>query len=210
MHSESIDKKTRYILEKIGGSSFAKDFYLAGGTALALHLGHRQSIDLDWFSGQNFSNEKIKKNLALLGNFKLLNEEKDTIHGTLDEIRVSFFHYGYNLLFPLIKFGNIDLADERDIAAMKIDAISSRGSKKDFIDLYFLLKNYSLAELIDFFEKKYKNIEYNKLHILKSFSYFDDAESDPAPVMIQDIEWGKIKEVIADKAKKLLDDENMS
>jgi len=206
MHPESIDKKTKYILEKIRGSSFAKDFYLAGGTALALQLGHRQSIDLDWFSGQDFSNEKIKKNLVLLGNFKLLSEEKDTIHGVLDEIRVSFFHYGYNLLFPLIKFENIDLADERDIAAMKIDAISSRGSKKDFIDLYFLLKNYSLAELTDFFEKKYKNIGYNKLHILKSLSYFDDAESDPTPVMIRDIEWGKIKEVIADKVKKLLDE----
>ncbi|MFA4998416.1 MAG: nucleotidyl transferase AbiEii/AbiGii toxin family protein [Candidatus Paceibacterota bacterium] len=193
-------------MEKIGDSSLAKDFYLAGGTALALQLGHRQSVDLDWFSRQNFSNEKIKKDLALLGNFKLLSEEKDTIQGILDEIRVSFFHYGYDLLFPLIKFKSIDLADERDIAAMKIDAISSRGSKKDFIDLYFLLKKYSLAELIGFFENKYKNVEYNKLHILKSFSYFDDAESEPAPVVIQDIEWNKIKEVIADKAKKILDE----
>ncbi|MDP2864070.1 MAG: nucleotidyl transferase AbiEii/AbiGii toxin family protein [bacterium] len=209
MHPESSDKKTKYILEKIGGNSLSKDFYLAGGTALALQLGHRQSIDLDWFSGQDFLNEKIKKNLVLLGNFKLLSEEKDTIHGTLDEIRVSFFHYGYKLLFPLIKFENIDLADERDIAAMKIDAISSRGSKKDFIDLYFLLKKYSLAELIDFFEKKYKNIKYNKLHILKSFSYFDDAENEPMPMMIRDIEWGKIKEVITDKVKKLLDDEGL-
>jgi len=209
MHPESIDKKTKYILEKIGGSFLTKDFYLAGGTALALQLGHRQSIDLDWFSGQDFLNEKIKKNLVLLGNFKLLSEEKDTIHGTLDEIRVSFFHYGYKLLFPLIKFENIDLADERDIAAMKIDAISSRGSKKDFIDLYFLLKNYSLVELIDFFEKKYKNIEYNKLHILKSLVYFDDAENEPMSMMIRDIEWGKIKEVITDKVKKLLDDEGL-
>lgn len=177
---------------------------MAGGTALALQLGHRQSIDLDWFSGQDFSNEKIKKNLVLLGNFKLISEENGTIHGALDEIRVSFLHYGYNLLFPLIKFENINLADERDIAAMKIDAVSSRGSKKDFIDLYYLFKKYSLAELIGFFEKKYKNIEYNKLHILKSLSYFDDAESDPTPVMVQDIEWGAIKKVIVDKVKKLL------
>ncbi len=204
MYSETINSKTKCVLEKIRGSLLVRDFYLAGGTGLALQLGHRQSIDLDWFSEQNFSNEKIKNNLALLGSFKLLGEEKGTIHGTLDEIRVSFFYYGYKLLFPLIKFGNIDLADERDIAAMKIDAISSRGSKKDFIDLYFLSEKYSLTELIDFFEKKYKGIEYNKLHILKSLSYFDDAESEPMPIMVKEIEWEKIKDRIRVEVKKLI------
>ncbi len=204
MYSETINSKTKCVFEKIGGSPLVRDFYLAGGTGLALQLGHRQSIDLDWFSDQDFSNEKIKKNLALLGNFKLLSEEKGTIHGTLDEIRVSFFYYGYSLLFPLINFTNINLADERDVAAMKIDVISSRGSKKDFVDLYFLLEKYSLVELIDFFEKKYKGIEYNKLHILKSLNYFDDAESDPIPIMIREVEWEEIKDRIRAEIKKLI------
>ena len=204
MYPESINSKTKRILEKIGSGPLARDFYLAGGTGLALQLGHRQSIDLDWFSEHDFSNEKIKKNLALLDNFKLLSEEKGTIHGTLNEIRVSFFYYGYKLLFPLINFTNINLADERDIAAMKIDAISSRGSKKDFIDLYFLLEKYSLSELIDFFEKKYRNIKYNKLHILKSLSYFDDAENEPMPTMIKEVEWKEIKDRIRVEVKKLI------
>jgi len=204
MYPESINSKTKRILEKIRSGPLARDFYLAGGTGLALQLGHRQSIDLDWFSEHDFSNEKIKRNLALLGNFKLLSEQKGTIHGTLDEIRVSFFYYGYKLLFPLVKFEDINLVDERDIAAMKIDAVSSRGSKKDFIDLYFLLEKYSLVELIGFFEKKYKGIEYNKLHILKSLSYFDDAENEPMSIMIKEVEWEKIKDRIRAEVKKLI------
>jgi len=204
MYSKTINSKTKRVLQKIGDTLLARDFYLTGGTALALQLGHRQSIDLDWFSEQDFLNEKIKKILALLGNFKLLSEEKGTIHGTLNEIRVSFFYYNYSLLFPLIKFGGIKLADERDIAAMKIDAISSRGNKKDFMDIYFLLEKYSLTELIDFFEKKYKDIEYNKLHIFKSLVYFNDAENEPMPIMIKKAEWKTVKEKIKAEVKKMI------
>lgn len=204
MYSETISPKTKRVLEKIGSGFLVRDFYLAGGTALALQLGHRQSNDLDWFSEQDFLNEKIKKSVALLGNFKLLSEEKGTIHGTLNEIRVSFFYYNYSLLFPLIKFEGINLADERDIAAMKISAISSRGSKKDFIDLYFLLEKYPLTELIDFFEKKYKEIEYNKLHIFKSIIYFNDAENEPMPIMIKKVEWETVKEKIKAEVKKII------
>ena len=87
---------------------------------------------------------------------------------------------------------------------MKIDAISSRGSKKDFIDLYFLLEKYKLEELIGFFEKKYSGIKYNKLHIFKSLVYFDDAENEPMPVMTQKAEWEKIKERIGVEVRKLI------
>ena len=191
-------------MEKIGQSNIGKKFYLAGGTALAIKLGHRQSIDLDWFSRENFSNTDLKKELSGLGDFVLDNESEGTINGSLDQIRVSFFCYDYSQLFPLIQFERINLADERDIAAMKIDAISSRGSKKDFIDLYFLLEKYSLLELIDFFETKYKGIKYNKLHIFKSLVYFDDAENEPMPVMTQKAEWEKIKERIGVEVRKLI------
>jgi hypothetical protein len=121
-----------------------------------------------------------------------------------DTLLAKDFYYNYSLLFPLIKFGGIKLADERDIAAMKIDAISSRGNKKDFIDLFFLLEKYSLTELIDFFEKKYKDIEYNKLHIFKSLVYFNDAESEPMPIMIKKAEWETVKEKIKAEVKKMV------
>ncbi len=204
MYPESISEQTRTVLAKISRGFIASGFYLAGGTALALQLGHRESIDLDWFSGKNFDSSSIKKILAGLGKFELIGESEGTINGVLDDIRVSFFYYDYELLFPLIGFENINLADERDIAAMKIDAVSSRGSKKDFIDVYFLLEKYHLGELIDFFEQKFSSIKYNKLHILKSLTYFEDAENEPIPIMIKLMEWDFVKEKIRTDANQLL------
>ncbi len=199
MFENAIQPETKRVLEKIAESEIKNEFYLAGGTALAIHLGHRESVDLDWFCQKSFSNSKVKKNLEETGKFELISEEEGTINGLLDNIKVSFFKYDYDLVFPLVSSKNINLADERDVAAMKIDAISSRGSKKDFIDLFFLLKKHTLEDLLDIFSKKYKNIKFNKLHILKSLAFFEDAESDPMPVMLQSADWISIKNSIQEK-----------
>ena len=196
MHKEAIDERTKRVWNKIAETGIAGHFYLAGGTVLAVHLGHRKSIDLDFFSQENFSTSDLKRQLSRIGEIVLLGESDGTLHMTVDHVMVSFFHYGYGLLFPLINFEGLVLADERDIAAMKLDAVSSRGSKKDFIDIYELLKKYTLAELIDFFEKKYAGIRYNMLHILKSLIYFDDADGEPPPVMLRDADWDNIKQSI--------------
>jgi len=199
MFNESISKETKLVLQKISQSDLVRQFYLAGGTALAVQLGHRESIDLDWFCQTDFSNQEVKTTLAGLGDFQVTNESEGTIDGVLDNVKVSFFRYQYKLLFPFVDFEKIQMADERDIAAMKIDAMSSRGSKKDFIDIFFLLKKYSLDELIGFFERKYTEISYNKLHILKSLVYFTDADDEPMPVMLQDTDWEKVKKNIQEK-----------
>jgi hypothetical protein len=204
MGKRPINQETEHVLEKIKKITADNNFYLAGGTALAIQLEHRESIDLDWFSTDFFSNEKIKKQLGQIGNFKLDQEEKGTIHGSLDGVKITFLHYKYRPVFPLIDFKEVKLADERDIAAMKLDAISSRGSKKDFIDLYFLLEKYSLKELFEFFENKYKDIEYNKIHLIKSLLYFEEAEQDPMPIMIKDKNWQEIKEKIKTEALDFL------
>lgn len=204
MHPEAISAKTRLVLEKIKKSGLAQNFYLAGGTALAIQLGHRESIDLDFFYREEFSNSKLKEKLSKIGDYFLTSEEEGTLHGTLDDVKLSFLKYDYAQLYPLLEFEGIKLADLRDIAAMKIDAISSRGSKKDFMDLYFLLEKYSLAELIAFFEKKFKGIRYNKLHILKSITFFAEAEDDPASVMLKDVNWETVKKKIEAESKKSL------
>ena len=204
MFKESINQKTRLVLEKISQSDLVERFYLAGGTALAIALKHRESIDLDWFSQADFSNQEIKAQLSQLGVFQVIGESEGTVNGLLDNVRVSFLRYQYKLLFPLVAIAKVKLADERDIAAMKIDAISSRGSKKDFIDIFFLLKKYSLAEMIGFFEKKYSRINYNKLHLLKSLVYFADADNEPMPVMIRIIDWEKVKRDIQIKVNAWL------
>lgn len=204
MHRETLAPETSRVLEKISKQSFIKDFYLVGGTALALHFGHRESIDLDFFSAQDFSLEKMKKEISALGQYRLTNEEDGTLDGMLDDVKLTFIRYEYPLLFPLVDWDGVKLADERDIACMKIDAVSSRGSKKDFIDLYFLLEKYSLPELLSFFEQKYSHIEYNKLHLLKSLAYFDDAEEDVMPKMLKDVSFDAVKEKILEETRKLI------
>lgn len=204
MHKQTLAKNTERVLEKIAGSGISEDFYLAGGTALALELGHRKSDDLDWFSSKPFSNDRVKKKLSEIGAFELTSEEQGTIHGVLDEVKVSFLEYGYGMLYPFVRFENANLADERDIAAMKIDAMSSRGSRKDFVDMYFLLKKYSILDLIGFFEQKYKNIQFNKLHILKSMTFFADAEAEPMPIMMQQVSWEEIKQTIQAETNSML------
>jgi len=203
MHPETINEKTKSVLAKIAKLDFINGFYLAGGTALAIQLGHRESVDLDFFSNKKFYVQGLKSQLSQVGNLEVDYEDEDTLNGMLDEVKISFFYYGYGRIFDLIEYEGIFLASERDIAAMKIDTISSRGNKKDFVDVYFLLKKYSLDQLVGFFEKKYKNIRYNKLHILKSLVYFEDADSDPDPLMLVDFDWGKSKIFLVGEVKKM-------
>ena len=193
MHEEVINKKTKRVLAALVRSNLIKDFYLARGTALALQYGHRKSIDLDWFKQQSFNTVKLKRDLAALGKIVVDSEEKDTFNLNLAGVKLSFLGYPYKLLFPLLNWQGIKIADHRDIACMKLDAVSSRGSKKDFIDLHFFLQDYSLADLLKLFAKKYKGIEYNKLHILRSLVYFIDADKEPMPLMLRKVDWQEVK-----------------
>ncbi len=122
----------------------------------------------------------------------------------IDTITMSYFQYPYSLLFDPVPFQKIYLADQRDIAAMKLDTIASRGSRKDFIDLYEFLKTYSIQEILNFFEKKYANLNYNKFHLLKSLTYFNDAETDPMPVMLKQVDWPEVKNTIRKKVTTYL------
>lgn len=204
MRKEAISQTTLAVWQKIAANPLAENFYLAGGTALAVQLGHRQSIDLDFFSDKDWSGEEVKRQLSSLGKFEVVSEAAGTLHGLLDGVRVSFLRYHYDLLFPPATFAALKLADERDIAAMKISAISSRGGKKDFIDLFFLLKKYDLPDLVGFFEKKFQGIGYNKLHIFKSLTYFEEAENEPTPMMLKKVAWREVKEEIRDKVNEFL------
>ncbi|MCK4781766.1 nucleotidyl transferase AbiEii/AbiGii toxin family protein [Candidatus Parcubacteria bacterium] len=202
MHKKVINQKTENLLSKLTESKIIKDFYLAGGTALALQYGHRKSIDLDWFNQKDFDTAKLKKDLAQLGKIIIDSEEKNTLNLTINNVKLSFLGYPYKLLFPFVKWRGIKLADPRDIACMKLDAVSSRGAKKDFIDLYFILKDCSLVELMRFFNKKYQKIEYNQLHILKSLVYFVEADSEPMPIMLQEIDWQEVKKYFQETIKQ--------
>ena len=180
-----------------------KSFYLAGGTALALQIGHRQSVDFDFFSDDAFDVRMIVKEAMKYGEFELFSEAENTLHGLLNGVQISFFKINDNLLGPTNDYNeNLKLASLLDIAVMKLNAISGRGNKKDFIDLSFLLKYFGLIELLEKYEKKYGRSISNQYHLLKSLLYFADAENQPMPRMKIRKTWLQAKKEIILATKK--------
>jgi len=194
MLKEVISKKTRSNLELLKKADVLNDFYLAGGTGLALQLKHRLSIDLDFFIEKNINTKDLINKIKECGELVINREEENTLNGIFNGTKIMFLKYPYPLLFPLQKVENITTADTRDIGCMKISAVSSRGTKKDFIDLFFIYKNVlDFEELLKLFKKKYKGIDYNIMHILKSLTYFNDAEKEPMPKMLKPVNWEDVK-----------------
>ena len=175
LHWNILDDKRRAILPLLKNFSDDK-FYLAGGTGLALQIGHRDSIDFDFFKEGDFDTTfLIEKISAIFASHKLTitQQEKNTVSCLIDDsMQLSFFGYHHSLLFPLIKTDYFDIASIIDIGCMKLSAVTSRHMEKDYIDLHFILQNIPLFELLENFVKKYPN--FDKTLILKSLVYFDD------------------------------------
>jgi len=203
MFEKAIDSKTRQVLRKIRETQVLENFYLAGGTALSLILGHRKSIDLDFFSSSFPKFEILVAKLKTL-NPKVINQDKGTLDLYIDGVKVSFLEYKYPLVGDFLEFDQVKVASLEDIACMKLSAISSRGSKKDFIDLYFILQKFSLGELLALFEKKFKGVNYQMSHILKSLVYFEEAEKQPDPEFLVDVDWNEVKSFLEGKVKELI------
>lgn len=202
MFEKVLSGQTLQDLEALARLGLFSSFYLAGGTGCSLQIGHRISFDLDLFSREKFKTKNLIERLRACGQFLLEVKEPDTLIGIFEKTRISLFRYPYQLLFPAKEFRRLSVADIRDIACMKLDAISSRGSRRDFVDLYFIIKEIgNLKIVIDFFKKKYEGIEYNIMHILKSLVYFEDAEKEPMPIMIKNVNWIDIKKFFEENVR---------
>lgn len=203
MYPQTLYPKTKQVLNDLKVQSLLKDFYLAGGTALALQIGHRRSIDLDFFTN-NFPEREILMQKLKMFKPKITQEVPGTLDILINNVKVSFLEYKYPLLEPLLEFESVNIADLVDIACMKLTAISSRGSKKDFVDLYFLLNKYPLDQLLTKFERKYKGVKYQKIHILKSLTFFNDADNEPEPDYMQRVDWVEVKSSLENEIKRYL------
>lgn len=204
MFTKTLSGKAQKSLALLGKNILPKGTYMAGGSALALHFGHRISVDFDFFTPLSFSSSSLAEKLKTFGDFKTKTLVSDTLLGTFNEVQFSIFFYKYPLLFSPIKFLGIDVADPKDIGAMKISAIMDRGTKKDFIDLFFLSQNgISLENCFQFYDKKYKVLGNNLYSIITSLSYFVDAENSEMPVMLNKISWIKIKDFFEKEAIRL-------
>lgn len=203
MFTKGIDKTTRHSLAVLGQNSATKQFYIAGGTACALRIGHRLSFDLDFFTPESFDAKQLDKKLKKIGAYERDRVTKNTLLGTFLGTKVSFFKYPYPLIAKTELFDHVHVADLADIAAMKIDAVSDRGRKRDFIDLFFIAQKYSLEEILKFYDKKYHLLKTNKFHIAKSLAFFTDAQSDPMPEMTTNVNWSRVKGFFQKEALRL-------
>ncbi len=178
--------------------------YLAGGTALALQIGHRVSVDLDFFITEPFNKTTLVRKLGSYRGFVLVGTAEGTIWGTIGDTNFSIFFYKYPLLMPLVPFEGIKLASLADVAAMKIHAIEDRGTRRDFVDVYFLSQKYSLEEMLLFYQKKYDVLEDHLYSILRSLDYFEDAEKESnMPNMVKKVNWEDVKEYFRKETREL-------
>jgi len=203
LHYETVNTKTLELLNKIQSVDIFRNLRLVGGTSLALQIGHRESIDLVFFGEVNIDKFEILSALNNLGTVEIKQSTKNINIFSVNEIKVDIVNYPYPWLEKTHLEDNIKLAGKSDIAAMKLSAITGRGSKKDFIDLYFLLQEYTLMEIIKFYEQKYH--DGSTFLVLRSLVYFDDADQEPMPKMLKIVDWHRVKEVITEKLKEYSD-----
>ena len=203
-HRRVIPASTEASLCALQDARLLDRFYLAGGTGLALQFGHRLSLDLDFFAKEQFDEEMLLQRVQALDGFALVAKAPYTLHATVQETKVSFLGYAYPVLFPTNPFLEVAVADPRDIACMKVSAVAGRGTKRDFVDLYLCAKQYGLKEILRLFDQKFAQTHYSRIHILKSLTFFSDAEKDPMPHMLVPLDWDTVKQFFLLESPRLL------
>lgn len=192
---QTVLPDTLELLKVLMQQPLLKDMRLVGGTSLALQYGHRRSVDLDFF-GQ--TTEDVDELTDMMRECSI-----DMVKGNctkriktyfLNGVKVDVVNYDYKWIDDVVEEDDLRLASPKDIAAMKVNAVMGRGTKKDFIDVYFLLKHYSFDELIQFYLQKYT--DGSEYRALLSMSYFADADAQPMPYMFQDVDWEMVKSEI--------------
>jgi predicted nucleotidyltransferase component of viral defense system len=201
-----LDKKRLDLLPFF--KNFKKDFYLGGGTALALQMGHRDSVDFDFFGKEDIDTKKLFdfiKEIFKEHKISKIQEERNTLGILIDgSVKLSFFGYKYDLVNKFVEEENFRLASVDDIACMKFSAITGRASNKDYIDLYYILQKLDLADLLEKAAQKFPDIDRNL--ILKSLVYFDDIAMEPIIFKNNNyVEFEEVKEFLKTEVKKLSD-----
>jgi hypothetical protein len=201
LRTEALESATLAALNKLMAIPEIEDRILVGGTGLALHFGHRMSVDIDLFSNKQVDTDIIFDVLSEHGKTVLLNKTALGLHLIFEGVKTDIIRHPYEWIRPLYHEQNIRLASIEDIAAMKIAAITRRGSKKDFVDLYFLLKKHSIEEILAFFQEKFVN--WDAYAAIRSLTYFEDAEQDDDPIfLIPKTNWNAVKKAILKEVSK--------
>ena len=199
LYLETVQPDTLGLLKRIQALSLLSNTRLVGGTALALQIGHRQSIDLDLFG--DWGEGDLQLALESCGPIVRTGGTGRLQFYEINQVKVDFVTYKYPWLKDSIVENGIRFAQLEDIAAMKLEAITNRGSKKDFLDIAFLLEMFSLREMLSLYQEKYSTGI--NLLVLRSLVYFDDAEDDPMPIMLKPMDWESAKERIRSAVREV-------
>jgi predicted nucleotidyltransferase component of viral defense system len=207
MFKDALPEKLKAILKKIAPVATVERFYLAGGTGLALQIGHRVSEDVDFFKDVSFDPNSLF--LTLKGKTDSAEDvviETHTLLVSLEGARCSFFFYEVPLIYKLVEFEELNVADWRDILAEKFKTISQRGSKKDFYDIFAVIrsKRLTIEEAVSFFKKRFGQTGLNTYHVLRSLTFFEDADGEPDPNMLKGytFPWEEVKSFFVKNIKE--------
>lgn len=201
LHYEGIEAETLGLLKRLVTLPELEPFALVGGTGLALQLGHRLSVDLDFFTREDFDREKLESALEKNFSFEVLGRDSFSLNCMVDRIKVDFIRHHYLLVRELVTEDGITLWSVEDIAAAKISAITKRGAKKDFYDLAEILKHIPLDSVLSLFEKKYPSAE--RFMAMKSLCWFEDADEEPDPISLRKISWEEVEGMVLKAVKEL-------
>jgi len=196
MHPEVLPKAESRVLRTLAPLACSYQLVLAGGSAAALHLGHRISRDFDFFTSRPFDAQRFLEDVRTLGlNWRLEHEAQASLIAWMEGVKVSAFHYPYPLVEPTVRFRNVAVAGLLDIAAMKFIAIGQKGKKRDFVDLYFILQDVPCSKVGLVLRKRYGRERVNPVHVGKSLVYFQDADVDPDPEYCEGVrtDWPTVK-----------------
>lgn len=202
LYKETIEPKTLELLIDLQKEPLLSTFNLVGGTALALHLGHRKSIDLDFFTSESFDLEEVKMMLIKKYDFKVSYSRSQTLKGFINGVKVDFIKFDYPHLHNCDIIDEVRIESIPDIIAMKLLSITDNGSRiKDFIDIAYLSSWFSLEEMLQFFIRKITNS--NVIMPIKALTYFDDIDFNESIVMLyNDFDWDKISNRLIDMTKE--------
>ncbi len=210
MHRACLPNKGWKVLDSLKDTLKRYQAVMAGGTALALHMGHRMSVDLDFFTTAPFRVEALVSAIRKTGkSFRILAESEDHIVADIEGVKFSLFRYEYPFIEQTTVYGGIEIAGVLDIAAMKIIAISQRGAKRDFADLYVILQNIPFHNVAGHVVRRYGKERINPVVTGKALVYFSDADSDPEPEYIgETVKWEAIRIFFRQHVKQFVLDLN--
>lgn len=206
MHKECFPPKGWSVLDAIKSTMAKHRAVLAGGTALALHVGHRESVDLDFFTAKAFRPESILAAIGKAGlSFQVLDEGDEHVVVLIDGVKFSLFRYEYAFLDRTIEHDGVSIAGVLDIAAMKIIAISQRGAKRDFADMYFILQQVPFHKIASHMVARFGRDRINPVLIGKGMVYFKDADSHPEPIYRGNaVRWETVKVFFRNHARQFV------